>query len=62
MQSFFNSKFGRSCIALVVGGLAGAGPAMVMGDIHAGRVALSTTVGALMTLIALHFKSEGDAS
>ncbi len=57
MQSFLNSKFGRS-----VGGLAGAGPAMVMGDIHAGRVALSTTIGALMTLIALHFKSEGDAS
>lgn len=61
IKSFLNSKFGRTLIALAVGGLAPAVPQLLMGDVHAFRVACSVAAGAVCTAIALHFKSQGDA-
>lgn len=62
MTSFLNSKFGRTLIALALGGLAPAVPQLLMGDVHAFHVALSSAAGAVVTALALHFKSEGEAS
>lgn len=61
IKSFLNSKFGRTLIALAVGGIAPAVPQLLMGDVHAFRVAASAAAGAVCTAIALHFKSQGDA-
>lgn len=61
MKAFLNSKFGRTLIALAVGGIAPAVPQLLMGDVHAFRVAASAAAGAVCTAVALHFKSQGDA-
>lgn len=61
MKAFFSSKFGRTLVALAVGGLAPAVPQLLMGDVHAFRVAASAAAGAVCTAIALHFKSEGES-
>jgi hypothetical protein len=59
VKNFLASKFGRSCVALLAGALAPAVPQLVMGDVHAFRVALGSAAGALVALIALHAKSDG---
>lgn len=59
-KSFCSSKLGRTVIALGFGALAPATPALVMGDLNAFRVACSAAAGAVVTAIALHFKSEAD--
>lgn len=61
IKSFFNSKFGRTLVALAVGGIAPAVPQLLMGDVHAFRVAASAAAGAVCTAVALRFKSQGDA-
>jgi hypothetical protein len=58
MKAFFNSKFGRSIVAFVAGTGATAAPQLLMGDVHAARVTLASSVGGICALIALHFKSE----
>ena len=58
-KSFFDSKFGRSVVAFVAGSAATAAPQLLMGDVHAARITLASSVGGLCALIALHFKNEG---
>ena len=60
VKDFLASKFGRSCVALAAGVLAPAVPALIMGDTHAFRMALSSAAGGLVALLALHFKSEAE--
>jgi len=52
------SKLGRTLVAMAAGALAPAVPSLVMGDTHAFRMALASACGAVVTAIALHFKSE----
>jgi hypothetical protein len=59
MRAFLDSKFGRSLIAAAAGALAPAVPPLVMGDTHTFRIACASAAGGLITLVALHFRSEG---
>lgn len=58
-KALTDSKLGRSVIAAVAGAAATAVPALIMGDVNAARVAVAAGCGAVATVIALHFKSEG---
>jgi hypothetical protein len=59
IKDFLASKFGRSVVAFAAGACATAAPQLLMGDVHAARITLASSVGGLCALIALHFKSEG---
>jgi ABC-type enterobactin transport system permease subunit len=51
------SPFLQTLLAAGLGAIAPAMPALVMGDTHTFRIALSAAVGAVVTALALHFKS-----
>lgn len=61
-KSFIDSKLGRTLIAVALGAIGPAMPALIMGDVLTFRVALSSAAGSLVAAVALHFKSSADAA